>query len=263
LPKHVQLYRAFGWELPVFCHLPLLRNADHSKISKRKNPVSLIHYRRAGFLPDALLNYLALMGWAMPDERDQFTLEEFIEAFRLEDISLGGPVFDLQKLVWLNGKYIRELGSAELLGALREEILADDYLLRIMPLVRDRVDTLADFIPYAGFFFAGNVVYEDSALSKLVPKDRTPAQTAKALRMSLEGHLEPILEWSAEKIEEALRAFCLANEWTPKELFMPVRVAVTGRTATPPLFETMEVLGKERCQWRLRKAIEVLRGMKA
>jgi glutamyl-tRNA synthetase len=262
LPKHVQLYRAFDWELPVFCHLPLLRNADHSKISKRKNPVSLIHYRRAGFLPDALLNYLALMGWAMPDERDQFNVEEFIEAFRLEDISLGGPVFDLQKLVWLNGKYVRDLGEEELLSELRNEVMADDYLLRIMPLVRDRIDTLADFIPYAGFFFAGDVEYEGSTVSKLVANNRTAAQTAKGLRLALEGHLEPILEWNAETIEEALRDFCLANEWTAKELFMPVRVAITGRTATPPLFETMEVLGKERCQWRFRKAIEVLRGMK-
>lgn len=262
LPKHVQLYSAFGWELPEFCHLPLLRNADQSKISKRKNPVSLIHYRRSGFLPDALLNYLALMGWAMPDERDQFDVDEFIEAFRLEDISLGGPVFDLQKLMWLNGKYIRDLGPEELLTALRSEILADDYLLNIMPLVRDRIDTLADFIPYSGFFFAGNVEYEGSAGAKLVAKNHTAAQTAKALRMVLEGHLEPILEWNAEAIEEGLRDFCAANEWEAKELFMPVRVAITGRAATPPLFETMEVLGKERCQWRFRKAIEFLRGIK-
>src|SRR5207245_10915883 len=91
LPKHVQLYRSFGWEMPVFCHLPLLRNADRSKISKRKNPVSLNHYRRAGFLPEAVLNYLALMGWAMPDDKEEFSLEEFVSSFSLERISLGGP----------------------------------------------------------------------------------------------------------------------------------------------------------------------------
>ncbi len=263
LPKHVQLYRAFGWTLPVFCHLPLLRNADRSKISKRKNPVSLNHYRRAGILPEALLNYLALMGWTMPDERDQFTLEEFVENFRLEDIRLGGPVFDRQKLVWLNGKYIRDLPLEDFFARLRGETLSDDYLLQILPLVQERIDTLADFIPYAGFFFVGDVEYEDKALPKLVAKGHTAPQTAKALRILVEDHLDPVLDWNAAAVEAALGDFCAAQEWTSKELFMPVRVALTGSTATPPLFETMEVLGKERCRWRLRGAIEVLRGMKA
>ena len=262
LPKHVQLYRAFGWDLPVFCHLPLLRNADTSKISKRKNPVSLDHYRQAGILPEALLNYLALMGWTMPDERDQFTLEDFVAEFRLQDISLGGPVFDLEKLRWLNGKYIRDLSVDELLERLRGNVLSDDYMQAILPLVQERIDTLADFVAYADFFFVGEVRYEESALPKLAAKGRTPPQTAKALRVLLEEHLDVILEWNAANIEAAMRAFCEASEWTPKELFMPIRIAVSGRTATPPLFETMEVLGKPRCRWRLRRAMETLRGMK-
>lgn len=263
LPKHVQLYRAFGWELPVFCHLPLLRNADKSKISKRKNPVSLDHYREAGILPPALLNYLALMGWTMPDERDQFTLAEFVDAFRLEDISLGGPVFDLDKLNWLNGKYIRDLSTDELLARLRGTVLSDEYLRAILPLVQERIDTLADFAAYADFFFVGDVTIDDAALLKLVAKGRTPPQTAKAFRRLLEDHLDTVVDWSAVNIEQAMRAFCNANDWSTKELFMPVRIAVTGRAATPPLFETMEVLGKPRCRWRLRRAMERLRGMKA
>ncbi len=262
LPKHVQLYRAFAWELPVFCHLPLLRNSDTSKISKRKNPVSLDHYRQAGILPEALLNYLALMGWTMPDERDQFTLEEFVAAFRLEDISLGGPVFDLDKLNWLNGKYIRDLSTDEFLTRLRGNLVSDEYLGAILPLVQERIDTLADFVAYADFFFVGEVSIDESALPKMVAKGRTPPQTAKAFRMLLEDHLDAVLEWNAATVEDAMRSFCEANEWTPKELFMPVRIAVTGRTATPPLFETMEVLGKARCRWRLRRAMETLRGMK-
>jgi glutamyl-tRNA synthetase len=263
LPKHVQLYRALGWDVPVFCHLPLLRNADTSKISKRKNPVSIDHYRQAGILPEALLNYLALMGWTMPDERDQFTLEEFVAEFRLEDISLGGPVFDLDKLNWLNGKYIRDLSPADLQEKLRSTVLSDDYLQAILPLVQERVETLADFVPYADFFFVGDVRIEETALPKLAAKNSTPQQTAKAFRVLLEEHIDPILEWNAADIEAAMRAFCEASEWTPKELFMPIRIAVTGRTATPPLFETMEVLGKARCRSRLRRAIETLRGMKA
>jgi glutamyl-tRNA synthetase len=262
LPKHVQLYRAFDWELPVFCHLPLLRNSDKSKISKRKNPVSLDHYRQAGILPEALLNYLALMGWTMPDERDEFSLSEFVAAFRLEDISLGGPVFDLDKLNWLNGKYIRDLSTDELLARLRGNVLSDEYLRAILPLVQERIDTLADFAAYADFFFVGDVDYDEKALTKLVAKGRTAPQTAKALRVLLEDHLDAILEWNSTSIEETMRAFCEAHDWTPKELFMPVRIAVTGRTATPPLFETMEVLGKSRCRWRLRRAMETLRAMK-
>jgi glutamyl-tRNA synthetase len=263
LPKHVQLYRAFDWQLPVFCHLPLLRNADKSKISKRKNPVSLDHYRQAGILPPALLNYLALMGWTMPDERDQFTLAEFVDAFRLENISLGGPVFDLDKLNWLNGKYIRDLSTDEHLAAVRENVFSDHYLRAIMPLVQERIDTLADFAAYADFFFVGDVRLDEAALAKLVAKGRTPQQTAKAFRLLLEDHLDTVVAWSAANIEQAMRSFCDANEWASKELFMPVRIAVTGRTATPPLFETMEVLGKPRCRWRLRRAMETLRGMKA
>jgi glutamyl-tRNA synthetase len=263
LPKHVRLYEAFGWELPVFCHLPLLRNADKSKISKRKNPVSIKHYEKAGVLPEALLNYLALMGWTMPDERDQFTLEEFIADFRLENISLGGPVFDLDKLNWLNGKYIRDLTVPDLLARLRGGPLSDAYLLQVLPLVQERIDTLADFVPYAEFFFAGVVDCDPQALPKMVAKGRTPPQTAKAFRALLEDHLDAVGSWNEAAIEEALRAFCEANDWSPKELFMPVRIAITGRTATPPLFETMEVLGKERCRRRLRQAIETLQTMKS
>jgi len=262
LPKHCQLYRAFGWEQPVFCHLPLLRNADLSKISKRKNPVSLNHYRRAGYLPEAMLNYLALMGWTMPDEREVFTLDEFVTNFELADIRLGGPVFDLAKLGWLNGRYIRELTTDGLLGRLRSGVLSDDYLLKVLPLAHERIDVLEDFIGYAGFFFVGEVAYDESARAALVAKDRTPAETAKAFRELLEDHLDPIPDWSAATVEAAMRAFCEKSGWTSKQLFMPVRVAVTGRAATPPLFETMAVLGKEVCRRRLRAATNLLRSMK-
>ena len=263
LPKHVQLYKAFGWELPVFCHLPLLRNADKSKISKRKNPVSLNYYRRAGFLPEAMLNYLALMGFAMPDEREEFSLAEFVEAFDPTKISLGGPVFDLEKLTWLNGKHIRELEPAAILERLRSEQLSDEYLLEVLPLAHERIDTLADFIAYAGFFFVGDVDYDETARKKMVAKDLTPPQMAKVFRTLLEESLDPILDWNIESVEEAMRAHCESHDLSPKQLFMPVRVAVTGRTATPPLFDTMAVLGKEICRRRLRCAMDVLRTMKA
>ena len=259
LPKHVELYRGFGWEQPVFCHLPLLRNADRSKISKRKNPVSLNFYRRAGYLPEAMLNYLALMGWAMPDEREEFTLEEFVDAFTLERISLGGPVFDVEKLKWLNGKYLRRLSPKELLERLRAQLFSEDHLLEVLPLVQERIDTLEGFFEYASFFFVGEVSYDEAARKAMVAKGRTPADVAKALRALLEEELDTILDWRKETVEAAIRRFAEKAGWAPNELFMAVRVATTGRAASPPLFETLAVLGKETCRQRLRRAADVLK----
>ena len=262
LPKHVRLYDAFGWKKPVFCHLPLLRNSDKSKISKRKNPVSLNHYRRAGFLPEALLNYLALMGWAMPDDREEFSLAEFADEITLERISLGGPVFDVEKLTWLNGKYIRGLDVPELTSRISKEFLSEKYLEQVVALAHERIETLQDFFAYAGFFFSGDVEYDEKALNRLVAKGRTGPQTAKLLRQLMEEALDPLTEWNVETVEAALRTFCETKEVGPKEIFMPVRIAVTGRAATPPLFDTMAVLGKEVCRSRMRRAIGVLRSIK-
>ena len=263
LPKHVQLYRAFGWEPPTFCHLPLLRNADRSKISKRKNPTSLNYYRRAGYLPEAMLNYLALMGWAISADRDEFTLEEFVASFELADVTLGGPVFDLEKLTWMNGKYIRKLSVPELLARLRGDLLGDEHLARVLALAHERIEKLEDFVEYARFFFVGELDYDEAARKQLVAKKRSPADTAKALASLLEGRLDQLLEWEAARLEAELRGFCEAAGWKTGELFMPVRIAVTGKAATPPLFETMEVLGKEVCRRRLRRAVETLRAMPA
>jgi glutamyl-tRNA synthetase len=262
LPKHVRLYEGFGWEPPVFCHLPLLRNADKSKISKRKNPVSLNFYRGAGYLPEAMLNYLALMGWAMPDEREEFTLGEFVSELTLERISLGGPVFDLEKLRWLNGKYLRQMDPGQIVERLEAGPLSSARLLEILPLVQERIDTLEDFFSRAGFFFVGDLDYDVEALKALLPKGRSAGETAKLLRALLEDEIDRVLEWNVDALEEALRRFGEAKEWSPKELFMTVRVAVTGGKASPPLFETMAVLGKETCRRRLRGAIETLKGQK-
>jgi glutamyl-tRNA synthetase len=255
----VRLYEAFGWPPPVFCHLPLLRNADRSKISKRRNPVSLNFYRRAGFLPEAMLNYLALMGWAMPDEREEFSLEEFVSELSLERISLGGPVFDVSKLTWLNGKYLRRLAVPELLARLRGEPLSERYLLEVLPLVQERIDTLEGFFDYAGFFFVGELAYDAEAVKALVPKGRTAAETAKVLTRLVEEEVDPLLDWRLETVEAGVRRFGEKTTWPAKELFMTVRIAVTGRAASPPLFETLAVLGKETSRRRLRHAARILK----
>jgi glutamyl-tRNA synthetase len=258
----VQLYRAFGWELPVFCHLPLLRNADKSKISKRKNPVSLNHYRRAGFFPEAMVNFLALMSFSMPDGREEFSLEELIAAFDLERISLGGPVFDLQKLTWLNGRYLHKLSNTELIAKLRGQLLSDAYLGQVLTLCRERIDTLEGFFDYASFFFVGEVPYGDDALRGMVPKGRAANEVAKALRSLLEQGIDPLLEWNTASVEAALKSFADTLGWPAKELYMTVRLAATGRAATPPLFETLAVLGKEICRRRLRAAADALVALK-
>ena len=171
-------------------------------------------------------------------------------------------MFDFEKLSWLNGKYLRRLSPQELLERLRGDLLSDAYLLRVLPLAQERIDKLEDFASYAAFFFSGDVDYDAAAIKGLVPKQRTPDQTAKALRMLLEEQLDPILEWNATAVEAALRRFAEARDWAPKELFMVVRIAVTGRAATPPLFDTMAVLGKEVCRSRLRSAAATLRSIK-
>ena len=163
-PKHVLLYQAFGWELPRFWHMPLLRNLDKSKISKRKNPVSLIYYRQAGFLPEAMLNFLGLMCGGMPaggkvnEQKDStveiFDLEKMLKEFVFERISLGGPVFDLVKLKWLNGEYLRALTLEAFFTQLRTNLFSDEYLRSIAPLVQTRIDTLGQFGDLADFFFS-------------------------------------------------------------------------------------------------------------
>lgn len=253
-PKHVVLYRGFGWEAPEWIHMPLLRNQDKSKISKRKNPVSLNYYRQAGYLPEAMLNYLAMMGWTLPDGREKFTLDDMIENFNLDRISLGGPVFDVAKLTWLNGLYIREQSPVQTVKRWRDTILTDAALERVAPLVHERIEKLEDFIDHTAYFFSGDVSYDADVSKELIPKSRE----AKDIIAAFEGVLEiidamPTLDGAA--LEAGMRAWCDKNGWKTKELFMPVRVAVSGRKATPPLFETMAVLGKERCRRRLRGAI--------
>lgn len=257
-PKHIQLYRAFGWEPPAFLHMPLLRNPDRSKISKRKNPVSLDYYRDAGYFPEALLNFLALMGFAFGGDREKFSLAEMIEVFDFAKVSPGEPVFDLAKLSWLNGHYLREMEPAELLRRLRSWRLGDDYLLRLLPLLRERMERLDQFIPASTFFLTGDLDYS-GVLAQLVPKGRDRTATAKAL-VDLCDHLEETVrgDWTHEGLEAACRAFAEKTGWKTKELFPPIRVAVTGRIASPGLFETMLVVGKDLVRRRLRQAAHAL-----
>ncbi|MBI2377600.1 MAG: glutamate--tRNA ligase [Deltaproteobacteria bacterium] len=261
-PKHLLLYQAFGWQAPAFVHMPLLRNADKSKISKRKNPVSILDYQQRGFLPEAVVNYLAMLGFTMPDGREVFTFDEFSAAFDFGRISLGGPVFDLQKLAWLNGKYYREkLSDDDLARCVRETLFSEELIKKIVPLLKERIDVLEQFVPAAEYFFSGDVALTpDSFVNKKSKK--TLLETRELLEQYSEV-LDKHIDFSAEALEAMSRKFAEDKKAGTKELFPAIRTAVTGREATPPLFATMSVLGRARCRRRLRHALEVLKTAKS
>jgi len=264
-PKHVLLYNAFGWEPPRFWHMPLLRNIDKSKISKRKNPVSLIYYRESGYLPQAMLNFLGLMGGGMPSsgsaeggesraknlEAEIFSLEQMVEKFVFEKISLGGPVFDLMKLKWLNGEYLRALSSESFFDALRHVVFSDEQLKRIVPLVQTRIETLAQFGDMADFFFKDEVTPPTEVF---LPKKRI-LEEAIAFATEQLSVLEATA-FTVEDLEAALKKLGTDKEWSVKENFMLLRAIVTGKTASPPLLESMIVLGKARTIDRVRRFID-------
>jgi glutamyl-tRNA synthetase len=254
-PKHVLLYQAFGWEAPQFAHLPLLRNADKSKVSKRKNPVSLSWFKEAGYLPDAMVNFLGMMAFTFEDGREIFTLQDFVEHFKLERISLGGPVFDLKKLLWLNGRYLREKRSDDdIVSYLKAQLFTDDYLKRIVAIAKERFEKSEDFIDYAPYFFTGTVAVDPS---ELVVKGKTPKESAELFEALVEK-LDVQFDWQAATIEATVRAFA-EEKGVPKELFMPLRLMVTGKKATPPLFDVLAILGRERVRTRVRAILDPLK----
>jgi glutamyl-tRNA synthetase len=237
--------------------MPLLRNPDGSKISKRKQPVSIDYYRDTGVLPEALLNFLALMGWSIGGDREKFSLQEMVEQFSWDKVALGAPVFDTEKLAWLNGNYIRDLSPEQLLQRLRAWRLNDEFLLSVIPLVHERIRRLDEFVPATTFYFAGDLDY--TGITELVPKNRTPAETAKLLL----AVLEVMDSWRTpdwEGLEAQVRELAEGKGWKPRELFMTLRVAVTGRSVSPPLIPSMQVIGREITRRRLRQAAAFLKG---
>ena len=254
--KHVLLYQAFGWEQPQWFHMPLLRNTDKSKISKRKHPVSINYYKDIGILPHALLNFLGLMGWSFGGDREKFTLQEMIDVFSWDRMSLGGPVFDLDKLTWLNEKYMHELSYEQFADALIDWRLNKEYLTKVLPLVRERVKKLSDVIPATDYFFSADLDYT-AVLPEMVVPEVDPKAIGKGLLDYVE-RFETRDGFSKEMLEEVGRQWAEAQNWKTKHAFMLLRLATTGRKASPPLFETMAVLGKELTRRRLRRAAEVI-----
>lgn len=257
-PKHVLLYDYFGWEMPKFAHFPLLRNADRSKISKRKNNTSLKWYREQGYLPEAMINFLALMGWSMPNGEETFTFEDVKREFTFERVTTSGPVFDLVKLTSINGKYIRALSDEELYERLLPylpEGLDRERVRRTVPVIKDRLTRLGEFVELTGYLFGPPPDYDGAAL---VPKKGTPEVARTALertRELLEGLPEP---WSHEEWESGMRGLAADLGLKAGDVFMVLRVAVTGSPVSPPLFESLEILGREETLRRVDAALAKL-----
>ena len=257
-PKHVLLYKALNRQLPIFAHLPILRNPDKSKISKRKNPVSISWYKDQGYLPEALLNYLSLMGWSMPDSREKFTLKEFIENFDLGRVDPAGPVFDLQKLDWLNGEWIRGSDDSNLTDRLVNYTKRNrDQIKRVLPLVKERMKKLSDFDNLTFYFFESKLNLDPKLLK---PKNTTSVFASKVLH-HLRNSLSEVESnnWRQEDLLKVLTNEVEESGWSKTNLFQTTRYSVSGSIGTPPLDQTLEEIGKTETINRLDAAIELLR----
>jgi glutamyl-tRNA synthetase len=264
-PRHLLMYQAFGYTPPQYIHMPMIVGADRAKLSKRRGAISILEYREMGYLPEALFNFLVLIGWSLDDKTEIMTRQQIIENYSLERMGRTAAAFNQEKLDWMNGVYIRSLSVEDLTNRvfpfMEKELppevnrpLDMNYVQQIMPLIRERINTLKDAATYADFFFIDKLEYE---ATMLIGKKMT-AETALTALKGAEEKLSSLESFSRDLLEDTLRH--LADDLGIKtgQLFNLLRVAATARDATPPLFETMEVLGKERCLKRIKVAISKL-----
>jgi glutamyl-tRNA synthetase len=267
-PKHILLFEAMGAPIPVFGHLPLILNPDRTKMSKRKTQTAVAAYRAEGFIPEAFVNYLALLGWSTGTEEEVLSLDDLCQRFDLSTVNRAGAVFDRERLEWLNGQWIRRLPVDDLVARLRpflkvevdagrfDWMPSDAEIRALLPVVQERLPRLNAVGDLIGFLFVKDL---DLDTAILVPKRWDAATTLAGLTAARRtiADVGPV-SWEAEHIEAPLRSLTEDRGWKAGDLFMAIRVAVTGRTATPPLFDTMVALGYERTQARLDRAIEKL-----
>jgi glutamyl-tRNA synthetase len=266
-PCHIMLHNAMGYEVPQFAHLPMLLGSDHAKLGKRHGSTSIRQFREQGYLPEAMINFLALLGWSLDDKTEVISREDLVTHFSLERVSKTAAIFNYEKLQWMNGVYIRGLSIDELTEKvfpfmekyLPPEIkrpLDIEYVRQIAPLIRERISTLKDAADYTGFFFLNELSYD----AAMFTDKKMTAEVALTALKGAEAKLSALENFSTDLLETTLRH--LAEELGIKagQLFNPLRVATTARDAAPPLFQTMAVLGKERCLKRIRAALVKLGG---
>jgi len=264
-PKHVMLYDAFGWTPPAFVHPPLILGPDRSKLSKRHGAVRFLDYKERGFLPEALMNFITMLGWSPGDEQELFSVQELIERFSIEGIVNHGVVFDVQKAEWMNGVYIRNADVDRIielcLPNLQENGLVSahptpeemEYIRAVVALQKDRMRVLTDISSLTDFFFQPEPPYDEKGWNKHLAADYVPAFLSALIES-----LERLDEYTIESIETAVRETGERLNLTGGQITHPIRMAITGRTVGPGLFETMAVLGKSRTIFRLKRTLETL-----
>ena len=264
-PRHMLLYQAMDFEPPILAHLPLILGPDRSKLSKRHGATSLIEYKEQGYLPEATINFLALLGWSMNEKDELFSVDDLIEHFALERIGKTGAIFNHEKLLWMNGVYIRELEISDLVHRVLPYLeaglppdlprpLDEAYVEDVMALLQDRIKLLSEAPELTEFFFTDDLEYE---VSTLLGKD-FDQERAKTVLGLVADKLHSLEDFATEPLESLIRKIAEEQGLKTGSFFGLLRVAFTGRTTAPPLFQTMEVLGKERCIKRLEDAIRVL-----
>lgn len=250
-PKHRLLYQYFGWDMPQLCHMPLLRNPDKSKLSKRKNPTSIMFYERMGFMPEAVLNYLGRMGWSMPDEREQFTLADMIAHFDIQRVSLGGPVFDVEKMRWLNSVWLRQLGHDDFAQRYTAWGLTGPRLKPLIPHLLPRVEVFSDVAPLAQHFLGGLLPLTAEQFEHKAFDDEKMQLT---LQFGL-WQLEDIRHWQRDEIEGRLFALAQQLELKVRDFLYPFFMAIAGTSSTISVLDSMVLLGPDMTRARIRNAL--------
>lgn len=262
-PKHVMLYRYFGWSVPQFAHLPLLLNPDKSKLSKRQGDVAVEDYRAKGYLKEAIINFVAFLGWNPGDEREIFTTDELIKEFSLERVGKSGAVFNIEKLNWLNFQHLRRKTDSEVLTMLKEELthwaldhnkFTDDYLMMVIGAMRERVTFVKDFVEKSPYFFKPPSEYDADVLKKRW-KQESPTYLKK-----LADEFSLLNEPTKEKYEAALHRVAESLSIKQGELIHPLRLAVSGMGIGPGLYDILSILGKDETVRRIKTAVEKLAG---
>lgn len=258
-PKHICLYEAFSWQSPTFMHMPLLLGKDGKKLSKRKNPTSIFYFRDSGYLPEALVNFLTLMGYSMPQDKELYSLNEIVSAFDPKRIGTSGAFFDMQKLNWLNQrKIIETIPDHDLWKKIMDWGFQDDFMKKLMPLIHPRIKTFADFFQLCDFFFINDLKIQPDLIC---PKQMQP-ETVAALYQTMIWHMDDGEDWSGLGLEKASHAVAEIFGVHHKKVMIPILFAsIMGKQSGPPLFDSVTLLGKDRTRVRLMSAIECLGGL--
>ncbi len=265
-PKQILLYQALGWELPQFAHVSMILAPDRSKLSKRHGATSVQEFRDEGYLPEALINYLALLGWSSGEDRDFWTISELIERFSLDGISRSPAVYDIEKLGWMNGHYLSAASADRIAIMLHKEAHrrgfisdhSEDKFIRVVALVKNRVKTINEILNEGSYFFEPVSSYDEKGCKKYFQKENSSTLLKEALKLCQESDF-----FSVENLEQELRQRAEELNIKAAQLIHPIRLALSGRTATPGIFEVMEVLGKNECIDRINSAILYAESLKS